>query len=548
MEQKMENWIEHDIEDYKNIFEVCNGKEIALGHCALIMIKILNGLSEMRYTEFYKYERQILWSAMELFSAHCIIQLQAALNCKDIKDKKKLISDIEDSIAKIMEVYKNIFDGTANAERQMFQSLPADMNMYELSPKLCAFYSSMLEKAVELFKEDGKKKEEGYAFVIHPTLGSVTEAKRLLKKREAPGKVVVIYISESEIERFSLVPIFLMHEAFHVITRNERLRQKRAYNFAANMMEYMERFLFHGVQFSVEQDDMKIRERLMAYWFRDIWRLKEQWEEKSAESKEFYSEEMDKAFKNKIKKCFVEISKNLEDTVYECVYKEYERKSYSRFRKEYAQVKKSIKQIRDNLNRVILEGKDTDMIYLLMFLYRETYADVACILTLHLEAKQYSEAFVNSIQLAFDRKQYVDVTRWAREYLVAKTVLKFLPSEKRKSWEEYLEILEMRKAELPKVQKGQQESVEEKVDEELEKNGDYTGQNDGNCARMMKINLSDKMLNRFQNYLEECARVFCCKLSERDMAATAFRKSVRGILTGNQNDLLLNILSGRVEQ
>lgn len=548
MEQNKGQWIENDIMEYQSIFEHYSEREIALGHCALIMIKILNGLSEMRYTEFYKYERQILWSAMELFSAQCIIQLQAALDCRDIKDKKRLISDIEDSIAKIMEVYKNIFDGTANAERQMFQSLPADMNMYELSPKLCAFYSSMLEKAVELFKEDTKKREEGYAFVIHPTLRSVTEAKRLLKTREAPGKVVVIYISESEIERFSLVPVCLMHEAFHVITRNERLRQKRAYNFAANMMEYMERFLFHGVRFSPEQGDMKIRRRLMDYWFRDIRCLTKQWKEKSGESKEFYSEEMEKTFKNKIKKCFAEISKNLEDTVFECIYEKYERKSYSSFQREFIQVKKSIKQIRDNLNRVILEGKDSDMIYLLMFLYRETYADVACILTLHLEAKQYSEAFANSIQLAFDRKQYVDITRWAREYLVAKTVLKFLPSEKRKGWEEYSAMLETQKAELLEEQKKQQETVEEKVDEELKKNGDNTGQNDGNCAKMIKINLSDRMLDRFQTYLEECARVFCCKLSERDVEATAFRESVRDILTGDPDALLLNILSGSVEQ
>ena len=65
---------------------------------------------------------------------------------------------------------------------------------------------------------------------------------------------------------------------------------------------------------------------------------------------------------------------------------------------------------------------------------------------------------------------------------------------------------------------------------------------------MIKINLSDRMLDRFQTYLEECARAFCCKLSERDMEVTAFRESVRDILTGDPDALLLNILSGSVEQ
>ena len=45
--------------------------------------------------------------------------------------------------------------GALYLTRKGVQSLPADMNMYELSPKLCAFYSSMLEKAGETARELG---------------------------------------------------------------------------------------------------------------------------------------------------------------------------------------------------------------------------------------------------------------------------------------------------------------------------------------------------------------------------------------------------------
>ena len=85
LEENMEHWIDRDIKIYKNIFYKHNEKEIAISHCALSMVKILNGLSEMNHTEFYKYEKQMLWNAMSLFSEQCIEQINYALilNCKD---------------------------------------------------------------------------------------------------------------------------------------------------------------------------------------------------------------------------------------------------------------------------------------------------------------------------------------------------------------------------------------------------------------------------------------------------------------------------------
>lgn len=155
-------------------------------------------------------------------------------------------------------------DGTANVERQTVQSLSLDASMYDLSPKLCSFYSAILSRVVEMFREADKE----YAFVMNPTIRSTIETELLLKNRKKSGKVVVVYIPEGAMEQFELVPICLVHEAFHVITKRERQRKRRAKCLMLHMIEFMEDFLFREVEFDGDED-AEIRKRLMAHWFRE---------------------------------------------------------------------------------------------------------------------------------------------------------------------------------------------------------------------------------------------------------------------------------------
>ncbi len=527
---QVEQWIKNDITKYKDIFKKNNQKEVALSRYTLCMVKILNGLAEIGMTEFYKYEKRILWDAMKLFSKHCQERIQYALECKEVKEKKRVLTDIENSIAQMMEVFKNIFDGTGNAERQMFQSLLVDTNMYELSPKLCAFYSDILKEVVELFSEEKRK----YAFVMYPTLRSTTEAKTLLKTREEPGKVVVVYISESEIEQFNMMPIFLVHEAFHVITKKERYRQERAANLAVNMMEYMELFLFHEVDFFEDDKGLRIKEDLMKYWFNDIIILMSQWEKENKDDKKFYSANIEKELSNKIKKCLTNIYVSLENDVFEYSYEVYQEESYSAFRQHMGRLKQAAKQIRNNLNEIVLGNMVSQSIYLMMFLYRETYADIACILTLQLEAQRYKDAFAGSIQFGFDKDEFQDITRWIRDYLVTKTVSQFsLGSDK--GWREHLDELENEKdGLLSKAKINQQKKGEERA-----------GHFDGTCDRMGKIQLVEPVMRRSCMYLGKCAAAFSERLLKVD-GAQKFRKNVTYILDSDKNKLLTEIVSGKI--
>lgn len=529
----MEQWMDRNISIYKDIYKNNCDKEIAISHCTLSMVKILNGLSEMNHTEFYKYEKKMLWNAMELFSAQCIerIYYALALNCAEtgnVERKKRVISDIENSISQMTEVCKNIFDTTANAERQMFQSLSIDTNMYELSPKLCAFYSSMLEKVVALFTE-GKRE---YAFVMHPTLRSTIEARLLLETREESGKVVIIYISESVIEKFNLVPVCLMHEAFHVITKQERHRKSRAINFLENMSECMEHFLFSDVVFSEDlESDSHTKEELMNFWFGDVRKLVQEWKQEPEGSKRFYSKNLVKDVTDKIRKCLAVISANLEKTIFQFACEEAIKKDYASFKGEIERISGITDQIRVNLNNIILSNKVSEAASLLIFLYRETYADIACLLMLELDAGQYASAFADSIQFDYDRANYRDINREVREHLVAKIMSDFLPEGSK--WKERLAEIEGQVIWHPGPS------------DETEKSGKQGRQSSKKHDRIMAEIMSVKMLQRFWKYLDECAEDFHIRLCGLS-GIQEFRNSMKNVITGDTDQLLIDILSGNV--
>lgn len=517
----MEQWIEEKLNLYKNIYEQSVESEVAISHCALSMAKILNGLSEMSYTQFHKYEKKMLWSAIELFSEQCIEQIRFALGCKNVIEKKEVITDIEKSISQIMEVCRNIFDGTANAERQMFQSLSVDANLYELSPKLCAFYASILKQTITLFAEKGQR----YAFVIHPTLRSTIEARILLKSRNKSGRVVIVYISESVIEEFKLVPICLIHEAFHVITKKERHRQLRAKYFVLHMMLYIERYLFQGVV--VSDDDAKnskIKQKIMEDCFKKILKLGKSYDKEPKDSKRFYSKNLKREVCKVLKDDLISLTGNLEEMVSKCLCEKQGEEIYSSFQQNFFKAKEITNQIRHNLNDIISNNKVLFLANHLMHIYRETYADIACILMLDLTPEQYGDAFVRSIQFDYDKENYLDIDKVVREYLVAQAVASVVMPEQKIEWKEYLEKTQ---GYLPKS---------------MEKHEECYGQGSDDYDKIIKMAITEQSLFFYKEYLQECAKSLSERLWEMQ-GVERFRGFIKKVIIGDSSKLLLDILS-----
>ena len=109
-------WIDEQRNELKKIYDKCKNmgnQEIILEAFSVYLLRILNGLSQMESSKLYGFEAQILGESMKLFCIHYISQVDCALEQGiDIEDKKKIISDIEESISKISNVYKNVIDST----------------------------------------------------------------------------------------------------------------------------------------------------------------------------------------------------------------------------------------------------------------------------------------------------------------------------------------------------------------------------------------------------------------------------------------------------
>lgn len=507
-----------NLKQYQEIYLRYNQSESALSICAMTMMKILNGLAEMSYTEFHRYEKKMLWRAMKLFSEQCIQQIDSALACQEVEKKKEYISDIEFSITEITDVYKNIMGESSNAERQMFQSLSVDIKIHDLSPKLCAFYSSILDKVVEMFREDGAE----YAFILHPVLQSTIEAKVLLEKREQSGKVVIIYVSESVIEEFDLVSICLLHEAFHVLTKYERMRRERAKNFLLQMTEQIRRKIFEDVSFGANSHEVK--EELCKRWFGGVAELLDKFSRRGWEDKCFYGQNIKSEVENKIKECLRYVSKELENTLPDVVFKAQIAKEYAEYQKQAFIVEKAMEKIRDNIFYIVSENLISEIANQLMFIYREAYADISCILLLKIDPLLYHRAFFRSIQFEYSESAYVDDAKELRENLVAEIVARNISSEDRISWVKFRDSM------MPHYKETEQKKEEKQLP------------TDKFCGTI-KINSVTK--RKYEDYLTMCARSFSARLDGIGSIAE-FRNRMRQVIMDSPQQVLRGILAGDI--
>lgn len=431
----MENlWIQEKLERLKQQYSECGEQEVALSRYIGCMIRMLNGLAQMEYSQFHFYERMILWDAMEIFTEYFIEQIMAARCETDILAKRILIDDIENAVDRMTGVYKNVIDSTANSDRQILSSISIDTSIYELSPKICAFYSLILNKLVQMFEGKNAK----YAFVLHPTLKNITETKIMFECRNKSGKVVIIYISESTIEMFDVVPVFLLHESFHVLTKEERMRKERIKYFIELMVVGMQQILFENVVFdSNARKNKEIQEKLVHLFFDDCKEEMHRWREKAEDSREFYSREVKQWANGYFHKILKIIDWNLEKWIREVISEYFTGKSYVEFRFHSAGENLIVDRIRENLLFAVFENKSLVLAKAFMSLFREIYADIACVLTLQLDSDNYKKAFENSKQFRSGDREYDDTMRMVRNYIVAEAVAGYLPAAESDSWKTY---------------------------------------------------------------------------------------------------------------
>ncbi len=509
-------WIEEQRQQLSEIYNKCReagSREHVLEAFTVYLLRILNGLSQMEGSKLYRYEARILGEAMKLFCAHYIAQVDSALQTGIGTEKKmEIILDIEDAISKISNVYKNVIDSTTNSDRQMFTSQAVETSIYDISPKLFAAYSTILETLVRLFEKQGI-----YAFLLHPSLKSNIETASLFDMRKREGKVVLIYIPENKIENIRQIPIYLLHEVFHVLTKEERNRKDRARRMEIHVHNAIYQRIFKGVDFNfidMDSADEIVKKRLMKQWF-DIDSRQREIDKMDKDDRKLYGgnvvDEICRNWNKWLSDIFVTLGKDLCQIFDEAAYKPEEN--------PYSQIVDIEWRIHCNLVETLAYNQVGKYAVFYMKIYREAYADIACVLTTGISARDYEQAF-EDFEIVSDDVISKESIRALRIYIVAKVVASCYDENQAGEWEELSD---------------KNNSWKQKTDESYAEN--VNTDNDRNS----EIQILHYDLDSFVEILTNCGKKLWCKIGQKDSKFESFRNIVK-------NMDLVDILDGKINE
>lgn len=523
-----DNWIEEQRTELVKIYEECQvKKEPILEAFSLYLFRILNGLAQMEGSDTYVYESQILGEAMRLFCIYYVEQVREVLGQQSHNgERDRIIEDLEDAISKISNVYKNVIDSTSNSDRQMFTNHAVETSIYDISPKLFATYSMVLETLVALFDQ-----QNIYAFLLHPSLKSNVETVNLFDSRKRTGKVVLIYIPENKIEEVSQIPFFLLHETFHVLTREERCRKERACKMEVHMFNGISQRLFQNVSFDFigGNADTKIKNELMQRWFKTKEWINEQ-RRREDDSRELYSRNVTaricKNWTDALQSIFVNLGQDLCQVLAAVDYQQNKGNPYKA-------LMQTEEEIHRNLVEILANNKVEQYAVAYMQIYREAYADIASILTAGISPDVYEKAFQESQTEPESSMLEKDVLRDIRIYIVAQTVAGCEGIAYAKEWKDCRDKFD------PQKQSKHMES-EEMVS------------GIGLQDQYNKLWIQKEDLDIFKSILEESGKELWRNLGNENKSSQQFREILKemdmiNILNGKVNRELIK-LKGSVEE
>ena len=434
------DWIGENIKALKHLYQNCRDEQ-AISSYIISVIRLLNGMVQIGQGGFHRYERIILGNAVRMFTEHFQEQVKRAIDygC-EFREKNDIIFDIEEAVILMAQVYKNIVDSTANADKRMFMSLAVDTSLYEFSPKLCGLYACMLEKLVQLYDVSATG-QQNYAFLIHPTLENNIKAKVLFSKRESSGKVCVVCIPVNILDQTDFVPVVALHEAFHVLTKRERGRRRRARMFIEVAVVGIKEKLFSGVILdSVDGEaDRKLKKKWMETWFGEISKeLQKCCDEGDDDDRCWYSENWLKVVYRKMVNGLLNAEKSLLQEEFAKSFIQDRNVSFKECVTKYDEMLKRSVDIVKNLDSMIVGGQLYDMLAHYMMILKEAYADIACIITARLEPELYDLAFERSVQFKI-KDSFEDCSREMRRMLVYDTIIAHSNGDFRKKWKEQKE-------------------------------------------------------------------------------------------------------------
>ena len=228
------------------------GKEAQLLYCCVCTKKLLWTFSKIERTDLLIYIYNIVHSSSDLFCEHFLSCAYDYLKEKNPAKRAKQLEDISDSVAAYWEVLDSIIQCSNLADRQVQQSAPIDTGLRYNPPKLCCYYSDLLNQLVALFNSAEGRPQ--YAFCVQPTLKSTAQCRILFQLRSEHGKIGLIRLPDWILSDVCNSNCILLHEYFHIIPGDMRLRRERATYYVKIVLYELTQELFAGIEFPAEAE------------------------------------------------------------------------------------------------------------------------------------------------------------------------------------------------------------------------------------------------------------------------------------------------------
>ena len=510
MEENNREEISKQLQILKKLAEAAQNEDTLRSYIACMM-RLLNGLSQIQASSFHRYENIILSVPMKLFCTYFIEAVEKALKEKDALEKELDIKDIEENICALNDIYENVINGTANSDKQMFMSMPMNSSTYGISPKLYAAYEGLVNMLVKIY-DDGKQDE--YAFLLDPTLKNILYAETLFKRRKKSGKVVIIHMPVRMLEKTNQIPLYLIHEVFHVLTKLERRRKSRARYLLIAVLLQVGYCLFDGVSFS---DDEKVNKswkvRLMDGWMDQVLEKYKEVNDYKELDRFFYSVNIKSYIVKIVNDMLRKIELNLVNDMGELIYAEYNQKEAD-FNEYDVLTRKMIEQleiIKNNIWKMDYYGLISVWTEELMFVFRESYADLACLLTSKYSLKQYREAFKESVRFRMDDLELAQDAYYQMRQLLMEAVL---------------ENVKFEESNVCKISMKQTMT-------------------DGQMANPYVMIMKPEVFNIYKEYLELCKVRLEASMEKKKSELTEFQNQIEKFKNMDL-DLVLDILIGNI--
>ena len=545
------SWINDKFEDLKKLQKEAEKNKLrSVCSCIKTLSGLLNSIANMNDEDLYLYEMKCIVRPAKVYYSLIIEEIKETLDLikdRNGKDADKYQDDINRAVNKMINAYNHIINAVANNDRQLFTGFPVDNNLYDISPKLLAYCADILYTLIDNLL-DNDNNDENYSFILYPSIDENVKTRYLFDCIKKKGRVVVIYISESKLWDLKDLPIYLVHEAFHVIANDCRLRKLRALKFCKIMNKWLENEI-HDMVFPSNlpmkyMDDERLKaieKKIFKIYSKSISKLENTINTYVGDEKaiKYYADSFTTSLKKAIVEGFRDLNTYADDFCPAILDDEVQLENESNgVVKNVVLRYYIIYNIRNQLFISMIKKKIDYVLNFFKIMFRECFADVAMVILLSLPYENYINAMDRSV-LNFINEKY-DQSRYFRIKYVYESTFNHLAEDVADTWKNGFMRLESEYKEIEKkhidlkCKEDEYQNEEELIDifDESKKYDD-------------KIHIKYDALfsNEIVEYLQSCSQLLVDLFSKSSDSRNLMR-SFYELMVKDDNRLFNEILFG----